>query len=564
MILNIDPLYMKHQKPDVCYDISRNTFLCYDFIEDTRFLIPTTRYLNDRHPFFWDAYNIGDNFWDIIKNQIHIFPSLYVDFGLVLSQKEVPYYIWNAYTTKSAYIQEPVVSGDYGTTFVIDIAGNFTLQPGKGTPALLTVYVEGPVSSSTDFQINVTVSGESLLSYLIHTLATRVIVFPFWADWSKKVEFKLKYNTVISKSTQNSEQRRPLLAKPQRSFSFTHLDTTYGLTTNVLNFAQDKSIGIPVVHEMFNIISIDADGMAFTIYENTSELWNLKRFCNYVLLYDREAGTMVAKKIVSLETNRISVENPILETFNNPAAVSGFPMVIGVFSSAKPTVLNGNLVSWDLAFSELIGTNQPDLTGVPALPSSLSNKFDWNQKVALDQSIFRDIGEFPGTAQLLYSKFPKNKNSLKTFTGSFTLKSRAELFSFLDFIAGTKGRARKFEYLWPLNEFQLIRGEYEGVNMFRVKNTYYAEQFTKVLNKKVIMRYRGYTLQTTIDAVSSTAQYTTITTANPTTFRIYDEDCGTVRIEQYKTVRFDLDEFSIECLSGKVFRVNVRFAEVYA
>lgn len=564
MKVNIDPLYMKHQKPDVCYSIGRETSHCYDFIEDPKFFDRSLGLLNTRETFFWDIFTVGSNFWDIIKNQVHIFPSLYVDFGLVLSQKEIEYYIWNAYTTKSVYIQEPVTEGDYGTTFVVAIAGNFTLEPGKGTPALLTVYVEGPVSSSTDFVLNMTVEGEDPLTYTIYTEATRVIIFPFKADWSQKVEFSLKFNTVIFQSTQNYEQRRPLMAKPQRSIAFSHLDTTYGLVTNAVNFAQDKSIGIPIVYEMFTLVSMDSDKMGFTINEKTSELWNLKRFCNYVMLHECKTNILVAKKIISVEENKIYIENPVLEPFQNINDIAGYPMIIGVFKSISPKILNGNLVNWELAFSELIGENQPALTGVPALGIPITNnKFDWSQDVTMEQSLYRDIGEFTGTAQAVYSKYPLVKNSTKKLTCVYVWKSRAEMFSFLDFVAASKGRFKKFDYLWPMNEFQLVRGEYEGVNQVRVRNNFYAEQFSKVLNKKIILRYKGYSLETTITAATTNSEYTTLTFANATNFRIYDEDCDQVRIEQYKTVRFDLDEFTIECASGTVFIAKLRFAEVY-
>ena len=143
------------------------------------------------------------------------------------------------------------------------------------------------------------------------------------------------------------------------------------------------------------------------------------------------------------------------------------------------------------------------------------------------------------------------------------MKSRAELFSFLDFVCGTKGRAKKFEYLWPLNEFQLIQGEYEGVNQVRVRNNYYGEQFSKVVNKKVRVYYRNFVLDTSVTSVSVNSAHTTLTFANTTTFRIYDDDCDIFRIEQWKTVRFDIDDFSVECLSGTVFRVTVRMMEVY-
>jgi hypothetical protein len=563
MIANIDPLYMRHQKSDVVYTKTKNTWDCHDYNPVPIFFNSLTRFLNSREIFVWDVYLKGSNFWDLIKNQIHIFPSLYVDFGLVLSQREIGYYIWNSWSDKSVFILEPVAIGDYGTTFVIDIAGNFTLQSGKGTPAVLTVFTEGPISSTTDFEITYTVEGQSAKTFTISTKATRVIVFPLWADWSKKVEYKIKFQTAITSSTENYEQRRPLVAKPQRAVSFTHLDKPYGLVSNAMNFAQDKSIGIPIVHELFQVTAIDSDRMGFSLWENVDTLWNLKRFCNYVMLYDRSTGILVAKKITSKTESKIFVENPILEEFPNVSSVVGFPMIIGVFTSAKPTILNGNLISWDLVLSELIGENQPELVNIPTLPSALLTKFDWEEKVSFEQKLYRDIGEFVGTSQTVYSKFPQDKNSLKDYTGTFIFRTRSELCSFLDFVCAAKGRAFKFEYLWPMNEFQIIRGEYEGVNQLRARNNYFAEQQYKVLNKKVVIYYRGNVFGTTITSATNNSEYTYLNLEHSTPFRIYDADCENVRIEQYKTVRFDLDEFSIECLSGTVFKATVRLMEVY-
>ena len=566
MIADIPILFFAKDLPETAYSRTLEKFKVYDCNQTPEFHYPVMpKVVKGKTEFFWDVFSVGSNFWDVIKNQVHIFPSLSIDFGLVLSQREISYYVWNAYTDKSVFILEPVVIGDYGTTFVIDIAGNFTLQAGKGTPAVLTVFTEGPISSATDFEITYTVQGQSAATFTITTKATRVIVFPFWADWSKKVTYQMKFQTVISTSTQKYEQRRPLLTKPQRSIAFTHVDLPYGLVSNAMNFAQDKSIGIPIIHELFQVTGIDSDRMGIAVWENIDTLWNLKRFCDYIVLFDRSTNVLVAKKVTSKTTNKIYVENPILEEFPNIASVVGFPMVIGVFSSAKPTILNGNLISWDLSLSELIGENQPALSGVPSLPALLDRKFDWGEeKISFEQSLFRDIGEFVGTSQAIYSKFPKDKNSLKPYTGTFILKTRAELFSFLDFVCGAKGRALKFEYLWPMNEFQVIRGEYEGVSQLRVRNNYFAEQQSKVLNKKVVIYYRGQTLATSITTATNNAEFTYLNLLNPTPFRIYEEDCENVRIEQYKTVRFDLDEFSIECLSGTVFKATVRLMEVYA
>ena len=157
MLAELDPLYMKHERPDVVRSVQSGLFNSYDYSENPIFFYPVLRVPTELMPFSWEPIAVGSNFWDIIKNQVHIFPGLYVDFGLVLSQREIPYYIWNAWTTRTATIKEPVPQGDYGTTFVFNIAGDFVLQPGQGTGGLLTCFIEGPISSATDFHIEVEV-----------------------------------------------------------------------------------------------------------------------------------------------------------------------------------------------------------------------------------------------------------------------------------------------------------------------------------------------------------------------------------------------------------------------
>ena len=164
---------------------------------------------------------------------------------------------------------------------------------------------------------------------------------------------------------------------------------------------------------------------------------------------------------------------------------------------------------------------------------------------------------------MVYPKHPLSKNSNKTYTGTFKFKTRAEMFSFLDFVCSAKGRFRKFEFLFPVNEFQLLQGEFEGASTFRVKNNFFAEQFYKVQNKKVVIYYRNNVMDNTITSVSVNSEYTTLSFTTPTTFRIYDEDYHNVRIEQWKTLRMDLDEFSFKCNSGKHFELDIRFVEVY-
>jgi len=561
MIAEIQPQYAKNTGEDISHNINNIPYKTYFYDFVLKFFKSKTRFNVIKNPQTWAYQFLGDSFWNIIKDQVHIFPSLVVDFGLVLSQEEIDFYIWNAHTNQKVTIHEPIVDGDFGTTFVLNKAGDFELDYGEGVEGLLTVFTDGPVSSFTDFYINVNVADETI-TYVLKTSATRLILFQLWADWNAKTELDYKFETIVTPNSQNFEQRRSLFEKPQRVISFNHVDTAYGSITNAINFAQDKVVGIPLIQEYFPISKINSNKMSITANADLTSYWNLQKYCEYIILTDRE-NILIVKEIADIINNKISVTTPILAIIPNEDALIGFPMINGYIKAANGKILSGNLIAWDLVFEELIGEGQPNLIDIPALPSTFDFGFNWAKPVQFSHTLYRDIGSFVGTAQMIYSKFPKNKNHPKSYTGNVVLKSKDEIASFLDFMCAAKGRLKKFDLLFPLNEFLIIKGEYEGATQLQVKLNNYAAQYDKVLNKKVVISYRGQEHTTHIAGATKTMNYMRLNLTNAIPFQIFDEDCNTVQIAQWKNVRFDLDEFKLSPISDSVQEINVRMIEVY-
>ena len=506
--------------------------------------------------------SISGNFWDIISNQVHIFPSLDVDFGLVLSQKEMPYYVWNSWATKNVEVFAPVTTGDLGTTLVWDIAGDFTLGPGQGTPGTLTVFIDGPISSSTSFYIKTILDGTTQIDYTVNTRATRVIAAPFWADWAKKVEFGVDFSTVLLERKNFTEQRRPMVNKPRRTVSFTNNAYLRNMVSNFINFAGDRTIGVPIIHEMFQVQYFDADKKGVEIREMTTELWNLNKYCDYIILYDIEKRMVVAKKIASKSLNHIYFENPVLETLSIESKIVGFPMIIGYINAAKADIVTSNLVDWTVDLYELVGENQPDLLSIPALPTDFPFDIDWSDSPSFERSFHRNIEEFAGITQVMYSKFPFNKQTASVFIGKITLNSRQEFCSFMDFISAAKGRLNKFNITVPINTVNVIRGEYAGSSSLWIKNNFLAEQFSKMANKDVVIKYHKNTLTTKLNSVENNGEYTTVNFLNSIPWRIYDEDCQDVQIFKKIPVRLDMDNFRFSCENGKFFTITIRVKEM--
>ena len=512
-----------------------------------------------------DNYSIvttSGNFWDVIRDQVHIFPSLEVDFGLVLSQKEIAYYVWNSWSTKSVEVFEPVTTGDAGTTLVWDIAGDFVLGPGQGTPGKLTVFIDGPISSSTSFYIKTILDGSIQIDYNVNTRATRVIAAPFWADWSKKVEFGLDFSTVLFERKNFSEQRRPMVTKPRRTISFTNNAFLRSIVNNFINFAGDRTIGVPIIHEMFQVQYFDSDKKGIEIREFTTELWNLNKYCDYIILYDIDKKSVVAKKISSKSLTHIYFENPVLETLSIDSKIVGFPMIIGYINAAKANIVTSNIVDWSLDLYELVGENQPDLLSIPALPADFPFEIDWSESPTFERTFHRNIEEFAGITQAMNSRFPFNKHTSPIFGGKISLRSRQEFCSFLDFVCATKGRLNKFNVTIPVNTANVIRGEYAGSASLQIKSNFFAEQFSKMINKSVVITYHNNTLTTVLNSVENNGEYTTINFTNSIPWRIYDEDCSSVQIFRKVPARLDMDNFRFSCENGKYFSINIRVKEM--
>lgn len=546
-----DVSYVKEKSPYIAFPLPTATRLEESKIQFNVEKIP--------HVFHYEFY--PETFWDILKNKVHFFPSLKIDFGLVLSQKEIDYYVWNAYVTQSVFLQEPETVGDFGTTLVLKQAGDITLGPGQGVGGTLTAFTEGPASGFTDFYVYVTVPGETLL-YLVETSVTRIIVFQLWADWNAKAEFEYNFDTQITTTTQNYEQRRPLLPSSQRTISFNHVDTTYGMMSNIIPFAQDKPMGVPIISEAFPVLSIDSDKMALTSRADLTYFWNLKKYCNHIIITDRE-HVLTVKEVTKITGNKIDIRTPLPDIIPNQDALICFPMLTGYIKAANNKTLNSELVSWDLVFEELRGEQQPPLINVPALPTTFNMKLDWSKPAGFTHTLHRDIGEFPGTAQMIYDKFPKDKHFPMSHTGTLILKSKAEMSTFLDFIHAAKGRWKKFDYLFPFNQFKVIREEYAEATELRMERNLFYMHFPKITDKRIIIYYRGQTFNTTLVSVVDATTYMRVTFAGKIPWQIYEEDMHLMKFAMWKTVRFDLDSFKFIPKAPDVFEVNIRLVEVF-
>ena len=91
-----------------------------------------------------------------------------------------------------------------------------SVVPAGALKGLLTVLPSGPAQQDTTYTF-VTGIGERSLTIT----ASRLLLFPFWPDWSDGLEIDYAFDTVLTRGENGDEQRRPLAKRPLRTLRAT-------------------------------------------------------------------------------------------------------------------------------------------------------------------------------------------------------------------------------------------------------------------------------------------------------------------------------------------------------
>lgn len=176
---------------------------------------------------------------DLIYGQLHLIPYL-VDLGLLTGVQTQEVTLWNA-TFAPVELLHIAGASPQGTTLSGMEAG--TLPPTGVAKGLLTVLESGPAEQDTTYSF-VTSIGERRMTIT----ASRVLLFPFWPDWSGGIEQDYAFDTVIARSENGSEQRRPLVKRPLRTLRASVWgDGVNGQRLhNLVRQGKDRVFGVPM------------------------------------------------------------------------------------------------------------------------------------------------------------------------------------------------------------------------------------------------------------------------------------------------------------------------------
>ena len=158
------------------------------------------------------GHRMAESVADLIYGQIHLYPSE-VHLGLLSGMEALDVVLWNA-TFAPVQLVGVNSASSAGTTLSGFRPG--VLPPTGALKGLLTVLSSGPAQQDTTYTF-VTGIGERSLTIT----ASRVLLFPFWPDWSDGLEIDYAFDTVLTRGENGDEQRRPLAKRPLRTLRAT-------------------------------------------------------------------------------------------------------------------------------------------------------------------------------------------------------------------------------------------------------------------------------------------------------------------------------------------------------
>lgn len=396
---------------------------------------------------------MGMSMTDLIYGQVHLYPPL-VELGLLTGAETREVTLWNATFSPLELVRVNSRSPS-GTT----LSG---IEPGAIAPTgtargRLTILAAGPAQQDTAYTF-VTGLGERSLTIT----AMRVLLFPFWPDWSQGVEMDYAFDTVITRGETGGEQRRPLAKRPLRALRGSVWgDGVRGQRLHQLvRQGKDRVFGVPVWQEARTVADVSATRLTLRLDRSFEDCWNLSRLCGLVMLHERRSDGFMAASLADRDPagRTLTLAAPVDERFA-AGDCRVIPLFTGILTRAEPRTLSDDMEIWSVAFQEL-GGSQPPLGTLPHAPADPAAPWLWPHRP--DWS-----GNGPGGTSALVRIMravrggvtevaPKRASAPIAHRQSYLLRG-AEVARLLDGVTALRGRWRTLHVRDPRRAFTLTR-----------------------------------------------------------------------------------------------------------
>jgi hypothetical protein len=265
----------------------------------------------------------------LLYNRIWVRPRE-VDGGFIIADANFPISLWNAYQYSFVSMTDVQVENQPGTTLTYPHLP-FLFGPMGELSVVLTILKFGPSLQSTQWKL--TIAG---VEYVIDVFGLRTLGLPDIHNWVENHTMIYKFETLIYQSATLKEQRRPLQLEPTRAtkIGFLVQRVSSEIFFNRLNYGHDKVFSVPVYNEPIVATSIPQGGSTLTLTTDTTDLYDLNNFADYVCLIQAEDNLIEVLQIDSISQYSITTTGNVVSLFT-PEKTTIFPVFWGVLTNLE-------------------------------------------------------------------------------------------------------------------------------------------------------------------------------------------------------------------------------------
>lgn len=270
----------------------------------------------------------GAFYSDVLFDKIYLEPVL-IDAGLIIETQVVQIKVWNAFLNQVSTITNIQAINAAGT--ILD-APSPPIEIPKGWDAEydLTILKDGPPVQNTQYIFSV-----AFQSFTVVVKGTRIVAFTYEPNWGNGISVKYRFFTVMRRSKQLREQRRPLLVNPLREISC----SMWFNQDRLRKFLHDMRaiygsvLAIPIYTEPLTTASDPQGQTIVTVEQDISKHWNLQRLTTLMMFLDRDNQfNSELKTLDSISgTNQLVFDQPVLGSYFAGRLVI-YPVMVGLIS----------------------------------------------------------------------------------------------------------------------------------------------------------------------------------------------------------------------------------------
>jgi len=266
-----------------------------------------------------------NGFGSLFYNRIHITPQR-IDLGNLLTPQVRTVEVWNSFLV-SVDLEAVTAQNNEGVTINAPVSVPGVFLPLQNVIYTISAFIDGP--SVIDALFLLTIDG---VDYPIFVVGSRIVIFPFLADWSDNVSEVLEWLSSVTQSDNGTEQRAQLRNSPRKALTYSIKTMTPRASQyleSLLYGWQARNFAVPNVTDRARLLT----GASAGVLELELNTENLAFYPGESALLYSDFQHFEAAEVLSITPTKLNLVRPT----NNPwpAGTKVLPLKVGHMDNAQ-------------------------------------------------------------------------------------------------------------------------------------------------------------------------------------------------------------------------------------